>query len=124
MDAKGARLGDQVVVRVNPMFNNGATEAPGTVTRVLGAPVETDGVTVQSVNVHVLRDGPNTEHLTQVPLFASEADANEDGAATAAWPLGTSLDPDADDDADDPDPAAKPADPKTDPAKTDPKAKV
>ena len=108
-----AKIADQVVARVNPDFNNGAETAPAVVTRALGAAVEVDGISRQSVNLHVLRDGPNTEWMAAVPLFDSEADAIEaGGSGAAAWPVGTSVDPD-DEPADAADTPVK-ADPKTD----------
>jgi hypothetical protein len=64
------KLGDTVLVTVDPRSNNGSSEAPGTVVRVLDTEDE-------RVNVRVLLDGDGDVLLRNVPVF-SEAPAEPD----------------------------------------------
>lgn len=64
------KLGDRVIVTVNPILNNGASEAPGDVTRVLE-----NG----NVNVLVLLDTGERQSLKDVEVASKKPDAGEDG---------------------------------------------
>lgn len=70
-------IGRIVIARVDPLQNNGATEAPAIITRVWGPGM---------VNLRVFVDTAAMPlSQTSAKLFESQEDAEKDGATLACW---------------------------------------
>lgn len=73
MTARKNKVGDTVLVRVDPRLNNGADEAPALITRVWD-----NG----RLNVRVLYDGPDTAWLTSVDFKSKRPKDDDESVGT------------------------------------------
>lgn len=72
MAARKLKLGEIVLVKVDPLQNNGSDEAPATIVRVLNVEEE------DRVNVRVHLDGDETLLLRNVEVLSKKPKADED----------------------------------------------
>lgn len=68
------KLGETLLVKVDPRTNNGSSEAAAHVVRVLNVEDE------QRVNLRVLLDDPDTRVLRNVPVLAKRPSEDDEDA--------------------------------------------